>query len=396
MQEKLCAVTNKTVDCLHFVSMASKSAADGNHFNSVVVNICVIIIATIIGMLYVVEFGVNISLSNWIQHPLRSAWINFSIGAILLLPPFLCCNHAQDTPRTTLNNLISAFKEDKKNILVLLNGSFGVIAVISPIYIAPKIGFPLYTISVIFGQIIASMLMDNFGFCWTQIKHLSLVNLFGALAAIFGIIFYQIPSFQTYQAQNIMLIILYTIIAVFAGIFVTVQAALNRRLKELIDATPYHSAFLSFLNAVIILTAINLVLYIVNNDWFETNGDYLQWHMFFGGLIGAISVSMMIICPSYIGFVATYICVIFGSLIMSVTFDYLNAFGVETNDNVHKSVFRIFGVILVFIGAVLVNVPPSASQVKGYKVTKRDDEDVNSYKMQRVTTKSIDKLDVNL
>ena len=114
--------------------------------------------------------------------------------------------------------------------------------------------------------------------------------------------------------------------------------------------------------------------------------------MLFGGLIGSISVSMMIICPSYIGFVATYICVIFGSLIMSVLFDYLDAFGVETDDKVHKSVFRIIGVVIVFIGAVLVNVP-AAQDNKGYKLTKQNDDNVPSYKMQRVSTKSVSKFE---
>lgn len=60
--------------------------------------------------------------------------------------------------------------------------------------------------------------------------------------------------------------------------------------------------------------------------------------------------------PGLIGFVATYISVIFGSLTMSIIFDYTNAFGVDGNVVLHESAFRIIGVILVFIGAVLVNV----------------------------------------
>eukprot|EP01084_Bolivina_argentea_P142253 249920_1 len=377
--------------------MPTKHANKGQNSNQnkVVIIICVTLIATIAGMTMVLEFGVNISLSNWMKHPLRSAWINFTIGAVVLLPLFIICNQNtsdesdRNTTRDIFNNLISAFKNDKKNYGVLLNGLCGVIAVISPIYIAPSIGFALYTISVIFGQIIASMLMDNYGLFWSEIKRLSIINFIGAFAAICGIIIFQIPSFNQNNNDeeeiNIGLIILYMIIAIFAGISVTIQSALNRRLKDIINGTPYQSAFLSFLNASIILTIINIIIYIVLNDWFETNTEFLKWYMFFGGLIGAFVVSMMIICPSYIGFVATYICVIFGSLIMSIIFDYFDAFGISTNEQVHKSVFRIFGVIIVFIGAILVNIP-SKNQ---YKLTNNEDnDDMDQYQMKSVKSNS--------
>lgn len=368
--------------------------------NKVLVSICAILVATSIGMSMVLEFGVNISLSNYMQHPLRSAWINFSIGTILLLPLFVICNkntyndndgdsNSRNTIRDTFSNLVSGLKEDKKNYIVSLNGICGVIAVISPIYIAPLIGFPLYTISVIFGQIITSMSIDNYGLIWTETKRLTIINFLGAFGAIGGIIIFQIPSFREQgkdQTHNVGMIILYMFIAMFAGISVTIQSALNRRLKDIIQGTPYQSAFLSFLNAAIILTIINIMLYIVMGDWFETEQEYFEWFMFFGGLMGAFGVSMVIICPSYIGFVATYICIIFGSLIMSIMFDYFDAFGVNTNEEIHKSIFRICGVIIVFVGAILVNIPSKTQ----YKLASNhdDDDDLNASQMKPIRVKS--------
>ena len=81
--------------------------------------------------------------------------------------------------------------------------------------------------------------------------------------------------------------------------------------------------------------------------------------MFFGGLGGPFHVSMSIICPSYIGFLAFNICLTLGSLIMSIVLDYTDPFGITDTENlveIHTSPPRIFGVVTVFIGAILVNV----------------------------------------
>ena len=356
----------------------------------IIVRICTVILSFIVGMSITLQHGINISLSNWMQHPLRSAWVNFSIGWIAMIPLFIFCNqnteqdsnargesaakHERNSIKQTFVNLLPSFKSDKKNLFVLLNGTCGVIIVVAPIYIAPEIGFALYTISVIFGRIIGSICIDNYGLLWTETKTVSILKLVGAVFVFCGIVLYQVPAFiqSEHGNINIGLIILYLIIAIIAGISTCVQSALNRRMKVLIKGTPYQSVFLCFLNASLILTVINIILYAIKGDWFETHNAYFTWYMFFGGLMGAFVVGMLIVCPGLIGFVATYISVIFGSLIMSIILDYTNAFGVDRKEMLHKSAFRIVGVALVFIGAVLVNI---AGGKKKYQKTNTEEDD---------------------
>ena len=94
----------------------------------------------------------------------------------------------------------------------------------------------------------------------------------------------------------------------------------------------------------------------VDNEW-------LRWYLFFGGVLGAFVVSMFIICPSHIGFVTTYLCSIFGSMVTSVIFDYVGAFGVAVDGVQSVSVFKVIGIICVLIGAVMVNLKPTPSAV---------------------------------
>ena len=137
--------------------------------------------------------------------------------------------------------------------------------------------------------------------------------------------------------------------------FYTLLSALNRRLKIIMKSTPYQPAFLLFSNACLILLIVNIIIYFMGNE-FELKHSNLKWYMFFGGVLGAFIVSMYIICLLKIGFVTTYICSIFGALVISLIYDVIGAFGVDNaKDNDLSILWKIGGVICVLIGAIIMN-----------------------------------------
>ena len=101
----------------------------------------------------------------------------------------------------------------------------------------------------------------------------------------------------------------------------------------------------------------NIVIYFADKEY-EFSHSNLKWYMFFGGMLGAFIVSMYIICLLQIGFVTTYICSIFGALIISLIYDVIGAFGVDngkqSNNNL-SILWKIVGVICVLIGAIIMN-----------------------------------------
>lgn len=234
----------------------------------------------------------------------------------------------------------------------------------SAIYIAPVIGFGLYTISIVFGQIITSTLIDHYGLVWSSKRALSTINLCGPLLAICGDVIFQIPSFSKSDGQtdghsdrashDIMIQIVCVCSSVFAGICFTVQAALNRRLKAISKGSTYQSSFISFCNGTSVLVVLNVIDTALRGEWVSITNDIAgsDWWIFSGGVLGAFILSMFIVCPSQIGFVTTYLCSIFGSMVISVLFDYFGAFGVEKGN---VSIFEIFGILCVLIGGIMVN-----------------------------------------
>ena len=152
---------------------------------------------------------------------------------------------------------------------------------------------------------------------------------------------------------NPFLLLFYMILSIFAGVSYTMLSALNRRLKIIMQSTPYQASFLLFLNASIILSIVNIIFYTMDNKILYFDHDNLKWYMFFGGMIGGFIVSMYIICLLCIGFVTTYICSIFGALVISLIYDVIGAFGVDQAqdndiDNNFFILWKIGGVMLCF------------------------------------------------
>ena len=67
------------------------------------------------GMAITLAHGINISLSNWVQHPLRSAWVNFTVGWIVLMPLFIFCKQNTDEPDT--NQSKNSIKQTLQNLI---------------------------------------------------------------------------------------------------------------------------------------------------------------------------------------------------------------------------------------------------------------------------------------
>eukprot|EP01083_Nonionella_stella_P050570 134483_1 len=313
-------------------------------------SIVCIFLAVLIGVSIVVQGGTNIALSEWSGDPMRSTCIQFFIGTMCLFP-FL---FAQKNTNA-LHNVIRECRQNRMNCVVFLNGFAGVVFICSAIYAAPVIGFGPYVVSLIIGQILTSTLVDQYALLWTKGRPLSTLNIVGALMTVGGEIVFQIRSFAAVK-DDLFLASLCVAFAVFGGICVTIQAALNMRLKSIMKDTAYKASWASFANGSLLLIVINCVMYAVRGDWFIIHPQYFEWYMFFGGMLGAFVVTMFIICPPFIGFVTTYICSIFGSMVTSLVFDSIGAFGVQVQKQDQMSMGKVGGIIIVLMGAILVNI----------------------------------------
>jgi transporter family-2 protein len=137
-----------------------------------------LLFAVAAGAMLPFQFGVNAQLSNWVNSPIRAAFISFLVGTIALL-------------------ILSAFVRKPLPSLarlgdvpwwVWIGGLLGAFYVAGSIVTAPKLGAVTLAAAIVFGQTLASVLVDQFGWVGFKEQHASPGRLIGVLLVATGVV----------------------------------------------------------------------------------------------------------------------------------------------------------------------------------------------------------------
>jgi transporter family-2 protein len=137
-----------------------------------------LLFAVAAGAMLPVQFGVNAQLSHWVGSPIRAAFVSFLVGTVALL-------------------ILSAFVQKPMPSLarlgdvpwwVWVGGLLGAFYVAGSIVTAPKLGAVTLAAAIIFGQMLASVLVDQFGWVGFEEHHASPGRLIGVLLVAVGVV----------------------------------------------------------------------------------------------------------------------------------------------------------------------------------------------------------------
>ncbi len=137
-----------------------------------------LLFAVAAGAMLPFQFGINAQLSNWVGSPIRAAFISFLVGTIALL-------------------ILSAFVRKPLPSLarlgdvpwwVWIGGLLGAFYVAGSIVTAPKLGAVTLAAAIVFGQTLASVLVDQFGWVGFKEQHASPGRLVGVLLVATGVV----------------------------------------------------------------------------------------------------------------------------------------------------------------------------------------------------------------
>jgi bacterial/archaeal transporter family-2 protein len=131
-----------------------------------------------------------------------------------------------------------------------------------------------------------------------------------------------------------------------AGGLIAVQAPINAGLGRATGSLP--AALISFLVGTIALAAI---VVLSGKAGGLTSTFDVSWYYLLGGLLGAVYVANALIAVTAIGAGGVAAATITGQLTFSVAIDRFGLFGL---DQVALSPERIFGVVLLLAGTVLI------------------------------------------
>ncbi|MEB8125825.1 DMT family transporter [Staphylococcus succinus] len=141
------------------------------------------------------------------------------------------------------------------------------------------------------------------------------------------------------------------IVGIIAGMVVPFQTSINSRLS-LYTRSSFYASTISFATGTIFLILLNIIInpYVFTPNFYDNQSFSYIW--FLGGLLGVIFLTGNLVLLPRLGASLTVVMTVAGQIIMGVTIDTLGWFGAEQET---FTLFKVFGIIFLIIGIVLMN-----------------------------------------
>ena len=140
-----------------------------------------VLVALLIGVVLPVQSGVNAQLRIGIGHPLLAAFISFAVGTMALLG----LNLALRVP------LPAGEAVSRLPWWHWIGGLLGAAYIYLAILLAPRLGAATLVAAIVSGQMVASLLLDHFGWVGYPQQPLTPLRAVGALLVIGGVLLIQ-------------------------------------------------------------------------------------------------------------------------------------------------------------------------------------------------------------
>ncbi len=133
-------------------------------------------LAFLIGILLPIQVGINAELGKFINSPILAAFISFLVGGFCLLVG----SFAVKAPFPTLNQVVSL------PYWAWTGGLIGAGAVFGSIVAGPKIGALVLVSLLLTGQLVASILIDHYGWLGFSVQKIDFQRLLGVVLLVGG------------------------------------------------------------------------------------------------------------------------------------------------------------------------------------------------------------------
>ena len=134
------------------------------------------------GVALPVQFGINAQLANWLDSPVRAAFVSFLTWTIVLA----------GAAALVFKPLPSLSRLGHAPWWVWVGGAFGAFYVAGSIVAAPRLGAATLVAAIVAGQSLASVVVDHFGWVGFEPKHVSAGRLAGVVLVGAGVVLVRI------------------------------------------------------------------------------------------------------------------------------------------------------------------------------------------------------------
>jgi transporter family-2 protein len=268
------------------------------------------IFAVLIGVVVAIQSRINGQLSVDLNNGLAAALVSFLTG--LALVTALVFGFKGE--REALFRIFAAVKKKQLVTWELMGGVLGGFFVAAQSAVVPQIGVALFTISVVAGQTISSLLVDKVGMTPSGKERITKPRVFGAIATLIAVAIAVFPDLTNSEFRFLPLTF-----ALIVGVFASFQQGMNGRVN-VVGKRPLATAWLNFASGtivVVIALSVDLALGasigpLPNNFWVYT-----------GGAAGLIFVAVSAYIIKHLGVLNFSILSIAGQLVGAVLIDWL-------------------------------------------------------------------------
>ncbi|MEQ9464912.1 MAG: DMT family transporter [Haliea sp.] len=292
------------------------------------------------------QAGINSRLRLALHSPIQAAFISFLTGTLLLGVTALLMSSPWFAPGTPATLPWWAW----------LGGLLGAFNVTMAVYLAPKLGALTLALSIICGQVLASVVLDHNGWLGYPRIELSLERLLGAVLIVAGVLLVaranplEAAAGSRHGALPNKSPGRYFLLAcsIAVGCSLASQAGINAELRTALSS-PVQAAFFSFLLGTL---ALALVTATTGRDWFRPGAlAATPWWAWLGGFLGAFIVTMSVFLAPRLGALTLAIAIICGKVFASLVLDQQGWLGYP---RVPLTTPRAIGTVLMVLGVLLV------------------------------------------
>ncbi len=300
----------------------------------------------LVGACGVAQAGVNSRLRRSLHSPIQAAFLSFLIGTLALG----LVAHLLNAPWFAPGALAAL------PWWAWLGGLLGAFNVAMSVYLAPKLGALTLAISIVCGQVLASLVLDHNGWLGYPSIALSPPRLLGALSIVTGVLLVarthpvkpagdgqEGEPATTSPGRYLLLACSFAI-----GCSLASQAGINAELRTALGS-PVQAAFISFLVGTLVL---GLVAATGDRGWFRPGAlATTPWWAWLGGILGAFIVTMALVLAPRLGALTLAIAIICGKIFCSLALDQKGWLGYP---RVPLTIPRAVGTALMAAGVLLV------------------------------------------
>ena len=303
----------------------------------------IFLVGIIAGLALPIQTSINSELRFRVKSPYLASTISMCVAAVFMVVLGLISGQPL---------FFSVSKFTEYPWWTWLGGFLGDVALTLNVMLLPHLGAVQTIIMPLVGQIVTSMLIDNFGWFGLPVHSFSWLRLLGIAVIFFGV-YLVVARNKTDQSEASPVgtkIVLWQGLGIITGVILALQTSTNGALNRTLTS-PISAGAFSFVNgAIIMLVAVGILEHDFDHvKWAVGKGN--PWYIWLGGFLGAAyTVGNLFLAP-LIGTGTAVVLVLLGNMIGSSVID---KFGLLDNPKRVIDWRKYAGLVILLLGVLAV------------------------------------------